>query len=113
MSKSDKMKPARDDVNNIHTYEDDSDNGSVNSMGETTYEDSKDRSSDDGIQLAKSETRVVNMLRALVILVLILATAGASFAVYRFTRNEEQERFQLAFHGHSSKVIDVSKSKCT
>ena len=63
----------------------------------------------ESIGLAKGETRVVNMLKGVVALVLVLATVGASFAVYRYTSNEENNQFEQAFYSHGTKVVESLK----
>jgi len=91
---------------------DDSSNPDDESISDETCEGgiSDADNSDDSFQLGKEETRVVNMLRAVVALVLIVATVGASFWVFSFTRNDEVNNFENAFLAHSSKAMDYLKT---
>lgn len=59
--------------------------------------------------LAKGETRVVRLLRGVVLTVLLLTAAGVSFAVFRYTSNQEQQEFQNSFDDSAKKVIESLK----
>ena len=60
-------------------------------------------------ELAKGETRMVNLLRAVLALVLILAATIVAVFVYKFTSSQETHDFEVAFEGHRTKVIESLK----
>ena len=57
--------------------------------------------------LAKQETRAVNTLRLLVLLVLVTVATTVSLAVFFYTRDSEQETFETRFADQAQKVIDA------
>lgn len=59
--------------------------------------------------LAKEETKLVRLLRACVLSVLFVTAAGVSFAVYRYTSQQEQKEFRDAFDNHARNVIESLK----
>ena len=81
------------------------------SLPETTVTGDATGSSEkvEGFELAKGETRTVNLLRATLALVLILAATTVSIFVYKFTSSQETQDFEIAFHGHRTKVIESLK----
>ena len=56
--------------------------------------------------LARAETRVINCLRAAVLLVLLITMAVVATGVYLYTRNEEQENFTSHVENSAHQVID-------
>lgn len=56
--------------------------------------------------MARSETRVVNILRVTVLLVLMSTAVLVSAVVYRYTRNEEHQNFVASYDQSALQVID-------
>lgn len=61
----------------------------------------------DDKSLAKAETRVVNILRIAVLLVLVVAAALISSAAYLYTRDEEVDAFHAHFEGS---VLEIAEA---
>ena len=62
---------------------------------------------EDGKTLAKTETRVVHILRIAVLFVLLVAAALISTAAYLYTRDEEVEAFRAHFE---DSVLEIAES---
>lgn len=60
--------------------------------------------------LAKNETKAISYLRMVVFLVLVTVAAAVCTTIYLFAKNNEQERFELAFADQSLKVIDAFRT---
>ena len=75
----------------------------------STATNSASSSSNKGEELAQKESRVVHVLRAVVLGVLLFTAVGVSVAIYRYTSGEETDDFQAAFHNHAAKVIESLK----
>jgi hypothetical protein len=56
--------------------------------------------------LARKETKRVNVLRALVLVLLLVAATLTSVGVYRYTSNEEKQNFEVAFQANAERIIE-------
>ena len=56
--------------------------------------------------LARKETRVVNILRVAVLVVLVSTAALVSAVVYQYTKNEEHENFVTNFEQSAAQVVE-------
>jgi hypothetical protein len=56
--------------------------------------------------LARKETKRVNVLRALVLVLLLVATTLTSVGVYRYTSNEEKHNFEVAYQANAERIIE-------
>ena len=66
----------------------------------------QDRPSVDTDALAVRETRNINILRVVVLLLLLSVAALASFGVYSYTANYEKEKFEDSFTTNAQRIID-------
>ena len=55
--------------------------------------------------LAKKETRSINLLKIIVIIILLTATALASVLVYKFSSKDETNAFESTFNEYSNQII--------
>ena len=73
----------------------------------TTSIRSDDVISEQQVELARKETRVVSLFRLAVIAVLIIATVLVSVGVYLYTSRQETNEFESQFKDQSDKVIEA------
>ena len=57
-------------------------------------------------QVAASETKLLTILRLVLLLVLVSVTILVSLGVYRITRQDEQDRFQQHVHVYARRILD-------
>jgi hypothetical protein len=55
--------------------------------------------------LARTETKIVNVLRALVLLLLLVTATLTSIGVYRYTSNDEKQNFEVAYQANAERII--------
>ena len=101
------------------SYQEDKSVSSANVENESSTDESRS-STNVGVHeqqqvLASSETKQVNTIRVIVLLVLFAAAALVSVLIFFLTRDAEQEEFERAFEGNAKKVIfsfrDIVKEK--
>jgi hypothetical protein len=56
--------------------------------------------------LAKKETKAVNVLRALFLVLLLVMTTLASMGVYLFAANEEKHNFEAEYQANAERIIE-------
>jgi hypothetical protein len=56
--------------------------------------------------IAHAENRAVFQIRLLVIIILVSLTVGVAFLVFFYTRRDEIESFETAFHEDSEKIFE-------
>jgi hypothetical protein len=57
-------------------------------------------------RLARRETKVVNMLRALVLVLLFVTATITSVGVYLYTSKDETQKFEVAYEANAQRIVE-------
>jgi hypothetical protein len=70
------------------------------------HKNKRECSETDDVTLAKKETKAVNVLRALFLVLLLVMTTLASMGVYLFAANGEKQNFEAGYQANAERVIE-------
>mmetsp|Transcript_18806 Transcript_18806/g.40484 ORF Transcript_18806/g.40484 Transcript_18806/m.40484 type:complete len:1140 (+) Transcript_18806:117-3536(+) len=74
---------------------------------ESFFDERDPKKTDEDEAIAKTESRVVRIVRVLVLLLLLVVTAGVSYGVFYYVSNSETKSFEEDFQDSSTKVLDA------